>query len=376
MSLKPDEFKRDTSLSIAKNAMEPVRISVTTLIGFRRCLMRAYAGIDLHSSNNFTAVIDDQDQRLYGRRLPNTMDAVVSALEPFKEHLKGVVVESTYNWYWLVDGLQAHGYKVHLANPSAIKQYEVLKHTDDKWDSFWLAHMRRLDILPEGYIYPKEERPVRDLLRRKLLFVRHRTSNILSLQSSITRNCGYTMSARDIKKLDSCHTDTLFDNPFLTLAARNNISAIQFLNIRIAEIEKAVKSHIQLTPEFEYLLTIPGIGNILGLTIMLEVGNISRFPKVGNYSSYCRCVKAERLSNSKKKGEGNRKNGNKYLSWAYVEAANFAIRHYPEIHSFYQRKKATTNGIVAIKALSNKLARASYYIMRDKVPYDEGKFFR
>jgi len=338
--------------------------------------MKAYAGIDLHSSNNFTAVIDDQDQRLFGRRLPNTMDAVVSALHPFREHLEGVVVESTYNWYWLVDGLQAHGYKLHLANPSAIKQYEGLKHTDDKWDSFWLAHMLRLNILPEGYIYPKDKRPVRDLLRRRLLFVRHRTAHILSLQSSITRNCGYTMSARDIKKVDSCDADKLFDNPFLTLAARNNISAIQFLKIRIAEIEKAVKAHIQLTPQFRYLLTTPGIGEILGLTIMLEVGDILRFPKVGNYSSYCRCVKSERFSNSKKKGEGNRKNGNKYLAWAYVEAANFAIRHYPEIQSFYQRKKVKTNGIVAIKALSNKLARASYYIMRDKVPYDEGKFFR
>ena len=338
--------------------------------------MKAYAGIDLHSSNNYVGIINDQDQRVYQKRLPNQVEHILEALEPFKESMEGVVVESTYNWYWLVDGLQAHGYKLHLANPSAIKQYEGLKHTDDKWDSFWLAHMLRLNILPEGYIYPKEERPVRDLLRRRLLFVRHRTAHILSLQSAITRNRGYTMSARDIKKLDSCDADTLFDNPFLTLAARNSISALQFLKIRIAEIEKAVKAHIQLTPEFEYLLTIPGIGTILGLTIMLEVGNISRFPKVGNYSSYCRCVKAERLSNSKKKGEGNRKNGNKYLAWAYVEAAHFAIRHYPEIQSFYQRKKATTNGIVAIKALSNKLARASYYIMRDKVPYDEGKFFR
>jgi len=338
--------------------------------------MKVYAGIDLHSSNNYIGIINDQDQRVYQKRLPNQVEHILEALEPFKESMEGVVVESTYNWYWLVDGLQAHGYKLHLANPSAIKQYEGLKHTDDKWDSFWLAHMLRLNILPEGYIYPKEERPVRDLLRRRLLFVRHRTSHILSLQSSITRNRGCKMSARDIKKLDTPDADTLFDNPFLTLAARNNIAAIQFLKIRITEIEKAVKSHIQLTPEFEYLLTIPGIGEILGLTIMLEVGDIRRFPKVGNYSSYCRCVKAERLSNSKKKGAGNRKNGNKYLAWAYVEAANFAIRHYPEIQSFYQRKKATTNGIVAIKALSNKLARASFYIMRDKVPYDKGKFFR
>jgi transposase len=109
--------------------------------------MRAYAGIDLHSSNNYLGIIDDNDKRLYGRRMPNNPDRVLMALEPFRDRLEGIVVESTYNWYWLVDGLHDHGYKVHLANPSAIRQYEGLKHTDDKWDSFWLAHMRRLGIL-------------------------------------------------------------------------------------------------------------------------------------------------------------------------------------------------------------------------------------
>jgi len=331
--------------------------------------MKAYAGIDL-------GIINQEDQRVYQKRLPNQVEHILEALEPFKESMEGVVVESTYNWYWLIDGLQKHGYKLHLANPSAIKQYEGLKHTDDKWDSFWLAHMLRLNILPEGYIYPKKERPVRDILRRRLLFVRHRTAHILSLQSSITRNLGYKMSARDIKKLDSCDADKLFEDPFLILAARNTISTIRFLKTRITEIEKAVKAHIQLTPEFRYLLTIPGIGDILGLTIMLEVGDISRFPKVGNYSSYCRCVKAERLSNTKKKGEGNRKNGNKYLSWAYVEAANFFRRYCPKADAFYQHKKAKKNGVVAIKSLSNKLARASYYIMRDQVPYDPKRLFR
>jgi transposase len=337
--------------------------------------MKSYAGIDLHSSNNYVGIINEEDQRLYQKRLPNQLEHILQALEPFKESMEGVVVESTYNWYWLVDGLQERGYKMHLANPSAIKQYEGLKHTDDKWDSFWLAHMKRLDILPEGYIYPKEDRPVRDVLRRRLLFVRHRTSHILSLQSAITRNLGYKMSSRDIKRLDESDADTLFEDPFLILAARSSISAIQFLRTRIAEIEKAAKSHVRLKPEFEYLLTMPGIGNILGLTIMLEVGDISRFPTVGRYSSYCRCVKSERLSNKKKKGEGNRKNGNKYLAWAYVEAANFANRFYPEVQSFYKSKKAKKNGIVAIKALSNKLARASYYVMRDQVPYDPKKLF-
>ena len=144
---------------------------------------------------------------------------------------------------------------------------------------------------------------------------------------------------------------------------------------RITAIENAIKPHAKLREKFQLLKTIPGIGNILALTIMLEVGEIGRFPKVGNYSSYCRCVKSEKISNKKKKGENNRKNGNKYLSWAYVEAANFAIRFSPEAQKFYQRKMAKTDKIVATKALGNKLARASYYIMRDRVPYDSSKLF-
>ena len=337
--------------------------------------MAVYAGIDLHSTNNYLGVIDEQDRRLYKKRLPNDLDTILSALSPFKKDLAGVVVESTFNWYWLVDGLQEDGYKVHLANPAAIKQYEGLKYTDDNWDSFWLAHMLRLDILPEGHIYPKDERPLRDLLRRRLLFVKHSTAHILSLQSTISRNLGTRMSVNAIKKLTEADADDLFDSPHLVLAARSNIEVISHLKKIVKSIEKEVMSQIKLRKEFKLLLTVPGIGKILALTIMLEVGDIRRFAKVGNYSSYCRCVRSERLSNGKKKDENNRKNGNKYLSWAYVEAANFAIRFCPRAQRFYQRKKAKTNGIVAIKALSNKLARGSYYVMRDQVAYDETKVF-
>jgi transposase len=289
--------------------------------------------------------------------------------------LTGVVVESTYNWYWLVDGLQSVGFKVHLANPSAIKQYEGLKHTDDQSDSFWLAHMLRLGILPEGYIYPRKDRPIRDLLRRRLLFVKQRTSQILSLQSMATRNLGINISSNEIKKMKEASAQHLFDDPDLAFTAMNNISTINFLKTKIRNIEKRILSKTRLSPQIEVLTTIPGVGNILGLTITLEVGDIGRFAKVGNYSSYCRCVKSERTSNKKKKGEGNRKNGNKYLSWAYVEAAHLATRFCPEAKRFYQRKMAKSNGAVATKALANKLARASYYMMRDQVPFDKDKLF-
>lgn len=337
--------------------------------------MSLYAGIDLHARNNYIGIINDEDDRLYGRRHPNQIGIVLSALQPFKHVLEAVVVESTYNWYWLVDGLQEKGYPVHLANPSAIRQYEGLKHADDKWDAFWLAHLRRLNILPEGYIYPKQERFIRDILRRRSLYVKHRTAQILSLESTISRNCGDNVSGNTIRQLTEEDTHKMFDSPMLQLTAKLGLETIRDLSQKIRTIEKEVLCQVRLRPEFEYLRTIPGIGEILALTIMLEVGDISRFAAVGNYSSYCRCVKSTRLSDHKKKGEGNRKNGNKHLGWAYVEAAQLSRRFCVRAQSFYQRKKSETNGAVATKALANKLARASYYIMRDQVPFNEEMLF-
>lgn len=199
--------------------------------------------------------------------------------------------------------------------------------------------------------------------------------HILSLKSMISRNLGIPIASNAIKKFREADADSLFAQSHLQLAAKTSIAVIRFLKDNIRTMEREALSQLKPRDDFGCLQTMSGIGNILSLTIMLEVGDIDRFATVGDYSSYCRCVKSERISNGKKKGKGNRKNGNKYLAWAYVEAANFAKRYCPYARKFYQRKKAKTNGIVAIKALSNKLARASYYIIRDEVPYDPRKLF-
>ena len=167
----------------------------------------------------------------------------------------------------------------------------------------------------------------------------------------------------------------MFDCPHLVFTAQKQVATIGFLDQQINDIEAVVSPQIQLNPEFEKQLSIPGIGDILGLTIMSEVGDIKRFAKAGQYSSYCRCVSSERMSNGKKKGQNNRKNGNRYLGWAYVEAANFCIRYCSDAQRFFQRKLAKTKRVVAIKALSNKLAKASYYIIKDQVPFDAKKLF-
>ena len=337
--------------------------------------MELYSGLDLHSTNTYIGILDTDFKRVFKKRVSNNLDLIVETLEPFKDQLKGLVVESTYNWYWLVDGLMDAGYGcVHLANPSAIKQYEGLKHSDDKHDAYFLAQLLILGILPQGYIYPKEDRPVRDLARKRMFLVKHKTAHILSLQSLIARCCGQRISTNQIRTLTVADLRQLLKEEYLLLSAQANLNIIAFLIQQIKALEKAIKKKVRLDKAFEQLMTVPGIGFILAMTIMLEVGDISRFAKVGNFASYCRCVSSQRLSDGKSKGSGNRKNGNRYLSWAFVEAAQLGRRYSQRFGRYYDRKAAQTNTIVATKALSNKLARICYYIMRDQVSFKEELF--
>jgi len=335
-----------------------------------------YAGSDLHGNNNLVGIIDGEGKKVFKKRLPNDPQLVREIFEPYKEEIVGIVVESTYNWYWMVDALMDEGFRVHLANPAAIQQYSGLKHADDKHDAFWLAEMLRLGILPEGYIYPKEERPLRDLLRKRGQLVRLRTSLILSFQNMLSRNLGVRVRVNDVKGIREDRVSGLLGgDKDLALAGRVSKETIDFLTRQIRQMEGVVEKRVRLKKAYRYLLTLPGVGKILSLTIMLETGPISRFATVGEYASYCRKVPSQWTSNGKKKGCGNSKNGNKYLAWAYSEASDFARRDYPEPRAYYQRKMQKTNAAVAHSALSHKLARAAYYVMRDQVPFRPEKLF-
>jgi len=337
--------------------------------------MSLYCAIDLHSTNNVPAIIDDDDRIPFQKRLPNDLSTVISALKPFKHDLYGVAVESTFNWYWLVDGLADNDFNTLLVNPSAIKQYEGIKHTNDDTDAFHLAHLMRLGILPTGYIYPKAERAVRDLLRKRLQLVRHRVTHMLSAQNQVWRSTGLNISSKPFKQADFLLLDLVVDD-YIKMAIKSNLVMIHTLNQQIDELESTVLKQLKLKPEFLSLLTIDGIGKILGMTIMLETGDINRFESVSNFSSYARCLDSSRISNGKKKGANNRKNGNKYLAWAFVEAAHSIIRHNKTAHKFYQRKRAQRNGALATKALAHKLARAAYYVMRNQEPFQRERLFR
>lgn len=338
--------------------------------------MKLYSGIDLHSTSSYVAIVDEHGKRVFKDKLPNDISTITDALTPYSETLAGVAVESTYNWYWLVDGLMAAGFPVQLANPAAIQKYTGLKHADDKHDAFWLAEMLRLNILPTGYIYPKDERPLRDLLRKRGHLVSLRSSLLISLQNIITRNCGVKMKTNDIKRLRENRVHPyLSGNEDLALAGQVSKDSIDFLTRQIRTIETFIEKKTELKDTFKNLVTICGIGKILGLTIMLETGPIERFEKVGNYASYCRVVSSQWTSNGKAKGKGNKKNGNKYLSWAFSEAAELARLFDDQARAYYNHKLRKTNFMVAHAALAHKLARAAYYVMRDQTPFMPEKIF-
>jgi transposase len=337
--------------------------------------MKLYGGIDLHSNNSVVALLEEGDHVVYRQRLPNEAQVILAALAPYREEIEGVVVESTYNWYWLVDALMDAGYRVHLANTAAIVQYSGLKYSDDDSDAAWLAKLLRLGLLPEGYIYPKRQRAVRDLLRRRSRLVQQHTANVLAVQNLLSRNRGRSLSANEIKRLTPETVSELLPDVNLALAVQSTLLAMRGQEAAIDLLEREACAQVRWQPAYRHLLTASGIGQVLGLTILLETGPVGRFAGVGNYASYSRCVGAERLSNGKRKGRGNTKSGNKYLAWAYLEAANFAVRYNPTIKRYYQRKKARTNGVVAIKTVAHKLARACYWMLRDGTDFEVGRAF-
>jgi len=334
-----------------------------------------YCGIDLHSNNSVVVVSDEEDRIVFNQRLPNDLRHIRAALEAHRADLAGVVIESTYNWYWLVDGLMDAGYRVHLAHPSAIKKYEGLKHSGDFADAAYLAQLLRLGLLAEGYIYPREERGARDLARKRMQLVRYRTAQILSIENILIRQTGGRMKGEAVKRLTTEQVEAFGFEPDVALAMEANRAVSQALGEQIEALERRLKERVRLRPEYRLLKTVPGIGETLATTIMLETGCIGRFAQVGNFSSYCRCVESLRESNGRKKGEGNTRNGNKYLAWAFVEAANFALRYCPQAKSFYDRKRSKTNRVLAIKALAHKLARACYHMLREQKPFDVSRCF-
>jgi len=330
--------------------------------------MAFYSGIDLSARESSVCVIDDDQSIIFEQKMANNLERIELSLRPYKKDLQ-IVVESSFNWYWLVDGLQSAGYKVCLAHTLGLQMIAGAKVKTDRRDAYALARLLRAGMIPKAYIYPPAERAVRDLLRRRWRVVRQRAYEYGQIRHLLLRSGYIDFDRNGVKKIDDDKLLGLFDHPFLVLQVRQQLQRIKLYDKQIEELERRILSQAKTRSDFSRLLEVPGIGEILGLAILYEVGQIERFPNVRSFSSYCRLVPGIAQSGQVSRRGRASKRGNPYLKNAFVQAAIVAASRYPQIKRYFD--KQTNRGrsgklkLVGYNIVAHKLARAVYHILKD-----------
>jgi len=334
--------------------------------------MQYYCGIDLHSKDSWLCVIDEKDEIQLRKKVPNHLPTILHELDNFSPK-PSAVVESTLNWYWLVDGLQEAGFEVKLAHIFGLHMITGAKVKTDRRDAFSLARLLRLDAIPEAYIYPKQRRPVRDLLRRRNRMVSVRSTAYVSMKQILLQQGMLGYSLADLKRLDEKGIEGLFDHPVIQASMRLELERIRLYNREINTLERIILQSVAEEPLFELLQTIPGVGKILGLTIFYEVGDVERFSGPKPFCSYSRVVPGVAQSSSvTRRGRGS-KQGNPHLKWAFMQAACISVRYEPTVRKFRQthlaRRRSKARKLISMSIVAHKLAIGAYYVLKDRVPF-------
>jgi len=337
-----------------------------------------YCGIDLHARNCVLCVIDAKGHPVAEAKLPNEWGQLLDFLSPYGPDLH-IAIESTLNWYWIVDGLQEAGYDVHLAHTLGLYMISGAKVKTDRRDAFKLAKYLRLDELPEAYIYPSDQRPLRDFLRRRIGLVEIRTSCYTSLRIQLMRYNLNTMNAPELKQLAIEDINALPLPGELQDYCAMLLERIDILSGQIHYMDDYLKAVTVADPLYQHLLTVPGIGYTLALTIYYEIGEIRRFASARRFASYCRLVPALAQSDqTTRKGRG-KKQGNRYLKWAFTQAAHIAVRYYLPCRKFRYKPANKRSGsaatMVANCILAHKLATATYHVLKEDTPFAMNKLF-
>lgn len=337
---------------------------------------RFYAGVDLHARTMYTHVLDHRGQTVFERDLPTDPDVFLDALAPFRPDLV-VGAECMFSWYWLADLCQDHSIPFVLGHALAMKHIHGAKTKTDRIDAAKLASLLRGGLFPMGYVYPRAKRQTRDLLRRRSFFVRQRAQLLTHIQNTNTQ---FNLPPLP-KKLTYAANRTAdlvdrFADPSTKLAVAADLGLIDSYDQQIAELERHLVRHAQVDDPvtFGLLRTVPGIGPILGLTLLYEIDDIARFPEPGNFLSYSRLVRCAHESAGKVKGTGGKRIGNAHLKWAFSEAACLMLRSCPAVKSWMQRQQKKKGKRKALSILEAKIGRAVYHLWRKQVPFDAKRF--
>jgi len=332
-------------------------------------------GIDLHAHQMYVCLMDRDGKKLVHTNIKNNDFAFfLKLIAPYRHDLT-VCAECMFGWYWLADACQAAGLHFVLAHALYLKAIHGGKNKNDRIDSEKIAHLLRTNLIPPAYVYPADKRPLRALLRQRLCYVWRRSELLARIQShQLAHNRTPVRQTRRTRDPWEQQLLAAEDHPLRQLALKNDLALIRHYDHQIFALEEALQRQAKKQSPREYALlqTVPGIGENLGMTILCEIGDITRFPTVKNFLSYCRLVKGTVASAGKIKGLRGAKLGNPYLRWSFGEAAIIAKRDHAVIGPLAQRLEARMNAnkFKANTVLAIKLARAVYYMLRSHTVFD------
>ena len=332
-----------------------------------------YCGIDLHTKKSHLCIIDQEGDRVDGLSMKNDLSGILKFLAPYSQGLK-IAVESTINWYWLVDGLKANGYDVTLAHSAGLSLITGAKVKTDRRDAFKLARLLRLGEMTEAYVYPVKQRPVRDLARRRDDLVAERAGLYVRLRALFMQ---YNVNTMGLKVLKAMSADDI--NEF-TLPDEAKLCAALFLERLPLISEQIIKIETYLstkdTAAVCLLMTIPGIGPVFARSIALEVGDIDRFSTEKHFCSYARLFPGTSESAGKARRGRRAKEGNPYLKCAFMNAAKIASVYVPEIKAL-KEKHAKKRGGKALRGnavIAHRLGIAAYHMLKTGCVFDLEQF--
>jgi transposase len=334
-------------------------------------------GIDLHAKTLTACTMELSGNIIKRKTLPCQIQPVLDFLNPWAPDIT-VGVESTYNWYWLIDALKDNQIPCVLGHALYIKRKMSSKHKSDPVDARGIADILRTNQFPIAFDYPSAMRAVRDQLRRRHFFVRQRAGICTHFQ--ITLHQEGCIEPLRMKLQNKSTRDSLLEltsNSDVKKTLTTDLGYINSLDTIIDDLEKTLvqKAQYHNLKHFESLQTMPGCGKITALTILYETHKIDRFRSPQCYSSYCRVVRADNSSAGKFYGRtSNDKIGNPYLKWAISEIGQSMIQHNLRVKEWHQKQSALHGKGGAHARLRHKIAVAIYHMLKHDTVFDLDKF--
>jgi transposase len=335
-----------------------------------------YCGIDLHARSLYVCILDSLGKTLVHRNINATPQALLRVVQPYQEDLV-IGVECMFTWYWVADLCRDERISFILGHALYMKAIHGGKAKNDRIDSNKIAVLMRGGMFPQAYVYPREMRGTRDLMRRRMHLMRKRSELLAHIHNT---NSQYNLPPINKEIRYTCHRLGIaerFADPSVRQSIELDLSLIEFYDQRLSKVERYIHKHAKTCDQHSLILlrTVPGIGKILSLVILYEIHTIKRFVSVQDFASYCRLIKCKKESAGKTYGYSGKKIGNAYLKWAFSEAAIMFLRANPQAQAWLQRMANKHNKARALTILAHKLGRAVYFMLERKTVFDQERFF-